>query len=56
MVLEARSGRDTQMAPGAATSAAAIGPVRQVRAVRRHDRIAWSLIGLRVAGNVLHSR
>ena len=56
MVLEARSGRNTQMAPGAATPATAIGPVRQARAVRRHNRIAWSLIGLRVAGNVLRSR
>lgn len=44
------------MAPGAATPAAAIGPVRQARAVRRHNRIAWSLIGLGVAGNVLRSR
>ena len=24
--------------------------------MRRHNRIAWSLIGLRVAGNVLRSR
>jgi hypothetical protein len=50
MVPEARSGRDAQMAPGAATPAAAIGPVRQARAVRRHNRIAWSLIGLRWQG------
>jgi hypothetical protein len=53
---EVRSGRDTQMAAGTATPAAAIGPVRQAPAVRRDNRIAWSLIGLRVAGNVLRSR
>lgn len=56
MVPEVRSGRDAQIAPGAATPAAATGPVRQVRAVRRHNRIAWSLIGLKVARNVLRSR
>jgi hypothetical protein len=56
MVLEARSGRAAQMAPGAATPAAATGPLRQAPAVRRNDRIAWSLIGLKMAGNVLRSR
>jgi hypothetical protein len=56
MVLEARSGREAQMAPGAATPAAATGPVRQAPAVRRHNRVAWSLIGLKMAGNVLRSR
>ena len=56
MVLEVRSGRDAQMAPGAATPAAATGSVRQARALRRHDRIVWFLIGLRLAGNVLRSR
>lgn len=56
MVPEARSARDAQMAPGAATPAAAIGPVRQAPAVRRHNRTVWSLIGLKVAGNVLRSR
>jgi hypothetical protein len=56
MVLEGRSGRDARMAPGAATPGSRIGPVRQARAVRRHNRIAWSLIGLRMAGNVLRSR
>jgi hypothetical protein len=56
MALEARSGRDAQMAPGAATPAAATGPVRQAPAVRRHDRVVWSLIGLKMAGNVLRSR
>jgi hypothetical protein len=56
MVLEARSGRDAQRAPGAAAPAAAIGPVRQAPAVRRHARVVWSLIGLRMAGNVLRSR
>jgi hypothetical protein len=45
-----------QMAPGAATPAAAIGSVRQAPAVRRHNRIAWSLVGLKMAGNVLRSR
>jgi hypothetical protein len=44
------------MAPGAATPAAATGPVRQPPAVRRDNRIAWSLIGLKMAGNVLRSR
>jgi hypothetical protein len=53
---QVRSGRDAQMAPGAVTPAAATGPVRQAPGVRRHARVAWSLIGLRVAGNVLRSR
>ena len=53
---EARSGRDAQIGAGSATPAAATGPVRQAPAVRRHNRIAWSLIGLKVAGNVLRSR
>ena len=43
------------MAPPAAAPAAAIGPGRQARAVR-HSRIAWSLIGLKVAVDVLRSR
>jgi hypothetical protein len=30
--------------------------VRQAPAVRRHNRIAWSLVGLKMAGNVLRSR
>ena len=29
---------------------------RQARAVRHHHRIVWSLIGLKVAGDVLRSR
>ena len=56
MVPEGRSGRNAQMAPGAATPAAATGPARQPRAVRRNSRIVWSLIGLRIAANVLRSR
>ena len=56
MAPEARSGRDTQMAPGAATPGAAIGPARQGRAVRSNNRVAWSLIELSIAGNVLRSR
>ncbi len=44
------------MAPGSATPAAAIGPVRQAPVVRRNSRIVWFLIGLRMAGNVLRSR
>jgi len=56
MVLQVRPGRDAQTAPGSATPAAAIGPARQARAVRHHHRIAWSLIGLKVAGDVLRSR
>ena len=56
MVPEGRSGRDVQMAPGAATPAAATGPVRQARVVRRNSRTVWSLIGLRIAANVLRSR
>ena len=36
--------------------AAAIGPARQARAAGNHNRIVWSLIGLRVAGDVLRSR
>jgi len=56
MVREVRSGRDAQMAPPAAAPAAAIGPARQARAVRHHHRIVWSLIGLKVAGDVLRSR
>ena len=56
MVLKVRSGRDAKMASGAATPPAAIGPARQARAVRHDNRIAWSLIGLRMAGNVLRSR
>jgi hypothetical protein len=44
------------MAPGAAAPAAAIGSVRQAPAVRRDNRIAWSLVGLKVAGNALRSR
>ena len=43
------------MAPPAAAPAAAIGPARQARAVR-HSRVVWSLIGLKVAGDVLRSR
>ncbi len=56
MAPEGRSGRDVPMAAGAATPAAATGPVRQARAVRRNSRIVWFLIGLRMAGNVLRSR
>jgi hypothetical protein len=56
MVRAVRSGRDAQTAPGAATPAAAIGPVRQARAVRHNSRIVWSLIGLKAAGDVLRSR
>ncbi len=56
MVPEVRSWRDVQMAPGSATPAAAIGPVRQAPVVRRKSRIVWFLIGLRMAGNVLRSR
>ena len=56
MVREVRSGRDAQTAPGAAPAAAAIGPVRQARTVRHHNRIVWSLIGLKAAGDVLRSR
>ena len=55
MVREVRSGRDAQTAPGAAVPAAVIGPVRQARAVH-HNRTAWSLIGLKMAGDVLRSR
>jgi hypothetical protein len=55
MVRQVRSGRDAQKAPGATPAAAAIGPVRQARAVH-HNRTAWSLIGLKVAGDVLRSR
>jgi hypothetical protein len=55
MVREVRSGRDAQTVPGAAPAAAATGPVRQARAVH-HNRTAWSLIGLKVAGDVLRSR
>ena len=51
MVRQVRSGRDAQTAP----AAAAIRPVRQARAVH-HNRTAWSLIGLKVAGDVLRSR
>ncbi len=56
MVPEVRSGRDAQMAPGAANPAAATGPARQARLVRRNSRIVWSLIGPKMAGNVLRSR
>ncbi len=56
MVPEVRSWRDVQMAPGSATPAAAIGPVRQAPVVRRNSRIVWFLIWLRTAGNVLRSR
>ena len=56
MAPEVRSGRDAQMAPGGETPAAASGPARQARAVRRHSRIVWTLIGLKMAGNVLRSR
>ncbi len=56
MAPEGRSGRDAQMTPGAATPAAASGPARQARAVRRNSRIVWCLIGLKIAGNVLRSR
>ena len=55
MEREVRSRQDAQTAPGAAVPAAAIGPVRQARAVH-HNRTAWSLIGLKVAGDVLRSR
>ena len=53
MVREVRSGRGAQTVPGAA---AAIRPVRQARKVRRNNRIVWSLIGLKAAGDVLRSR
>ena len=56
MAREVRSGRDAQTAPGTTTPAAAIGPVRPARAVHNHNRIVWSLIGLKVAGDVLRSR
>ena len=56
MVRQVRSGRDAQTAPGAAPAAAAIRPVRQARTVRRNNRIVWSLIGLKAAGDVLRSR
>ena len=52
MVSEVRSGRDAHPDPGAATPAAAIGPVRAVR----HSRTVWFLIGLKMAGDVLRSR
>jgi len=52
MVSEVRSGRDAHADPGAATPAAAIGPVRTVR----HSRTVWFLIGLKMAGDVLRSR
>jgi hypothetical protein len=55
MAREVRSGRDAQTAPAAAAPAAAIGPARQARTVR-HNRIAWSLIGLKAARDVLRSR
>ena len=55
MVREVESGRVAQTAPGAAVPAAAIGSVGQARAVH-HNRAAWSLIGLKVAGDVLRSR
>ncbi len=47
---------DAQVAPPAAPPAAAIGPAGQVPAVRVHRRIVWSLIGLKVAGDILRSR
>ncbi len=53
MVRQAGSGRDAQTAPGSATPAAAVG---QARAARHHGRIVWSLIGLKVAGDVLRRR
>ena len=56
MALEVRSGRDAQTVPGTETPAAASGPVRQARAGHNHNRIVWSLIGLRMAGDVLRSR
>jgi|GEM_PF-2240596 len=56
MAPEVRSGRDAQMAPGAETPAAASGPARQAPVVRRNSRIVWTLIGLKMAGNVLRSR
>ena len=55
MVREVGSGRDAQTAPGAAIPAAAIEPARPARAMHQ-NRAAWSLIGLKVAGDVLRSR
>jgi len=57
MVRQVRSGRDAPIAPPAVAQAVAIGPARQARAVvRQRHRIVWSLIGLKVAGDVLRSR
>jgi hypothetical protein len=56
MVLQVGSGQDAQTTPGSATPAAAVGPTRQARTVPGHRRIVWSLIGLKVAGDVLRSR
>ena len=43
--------RDREVAAGRA-----IGPARQAGAVGQHRRVVWSLIGLKVAGDVLRSR
>jgi hypothetical protein len=46
-----QGGMDAQIAPGTATPATAIRPVPQAPAKRRHNRIAWILIWLKVAGD-----
>ncbi|MGO8892599.1 MAG: hypothetical protein ACLQB1_23315 [Streptosporangiaceae bacterium] len=56
MMLEVMSGRDAQMAPGAAD----LGSRHRASAVGAGDapsnRIVWFLVGLKIAGNVLRSR